>query len=175
MTETREHAALAPLASIRRERAGATAAPRPVSKRPASSSLMSVRTAFVLGRERLEPRLDRARRFPASIAADSSRVLADIARRDLRAVLELAEQPGAERRAANSLASVLPCSDVGGQHEPDRRHHDHREDDQDDEEDGESVAKAHSGTRRPASLVAPRLQSADCGSCVNNDRPDPGL
>ena len=117
MTETVSTPTVAPSASIRRERAGATAAPRPVSKRPVFSSRMSVRTAL-FSVASASSRVWIGPRFPASIAADSSRVLADVARRDLRAVLELAEQPGAERRAADSRASVLPCSDAAASTKP---------------------------------------------------------
>ena len=128
----------------------------------------------LLGRERLEPRLDR----PALAGLDrggETPVLPDLPRGGLRAVLELTEQPGGGALGLEQPRVGLALLGVRRQHEPDRRDHDHREDDQDDEEDGEAVAKAHLGTGRPASLVAPRLQSASCGSCVSNDRPDPGL
>src|SRR5205085_12417004 len=113
----------------------------------------------VLARELVQPALDRA--APAALdGLDELRVVRERPRAALRLVLLLAEQAGRGALRLREPRIGLALLGVGGKHEPDRRDHDHRQDDQDDEEDGESVAKAHAGTGRPASLAAPRLQSA---------------
>ena len=124
--------------------------------------------------ERVEAPLDRAAlAWPGS--PRELLVARDRARGVLRPVLVLAEQPGGGALGLREPRVGLALLGIGREHEADRRDHDHREDDQDDEEDGESVAEAHAGTRRPASLAAPRLQSARRPLTVRYGRPFPGL
>ena len=117
MTETVSTPTVAPSASIRRERAGATASPRPVSKRPVSSRRMSVRTArfsvaSASSRAWIGPR------FPASIAADSSASWPMLRAASSARSWNSRNSPEAERRAADSRASVLPCSDAAASTNP---------------------------------------------------------
>ena len=128
----------------------------------------------VVARELVKPVLDRAA-LPGLDRLGELPVPRDHARGLLRLVLLLAEQAGRGALRLGEPRVGLALLGVGREHEPDGRDHDHRQDDQDDEEDGESVAKAHSGTGRPASLAAPRLQSARRRTTVRYGRPFPGL
>ena len=117
MTETVSTPALAPLESMRRVRAGATASPRPVSKRPEPSRRMTVRTARAAVAAASSRSWIRSR-SPASIAAER-RTSCPIWRAAASArSWNSRNSPEAERWASNSRASVLPCSESDARTNP---------------------------------------------------------
>ena len=102
--------AVSPSASIRRVRAGASASPRPVSKRPAVSSAMTPR-ATSSSRASSSNRRWIASRSPLWIACASCGSRA-ITRADSSARSWYSRNsPEAERCACDRRASVLPCSE----------------------------------------------------------------
>ena len=110
MTETMSTPAVAPLASSSRVRAGATASPRPVSKRPLPRSVMTPRATSFSWASVSKRRWIGARR-PAWIASAScgSRAITRAAA-SARSWYSR-NSPEAARWASDSRASVLPCSE----------------------------------------------------------------